>query len=73
MLLGVSHMLSNMLLQSKSPLCKLGLGGDNHSGEFNKPLQFVKASIQLKEDLTNVASTSKEKKTMFAARGRAKW
>lgn len=30
-----SHKLSNMLKQSESPLCKLGLGGENHKGEVN--------------------------------------
>lgn len=57
-----------MLLQSKSPICKFGLGGDNHNGDFNKPLYFVNASIQLSEDFSNVASTFKGKEPMVTPR-----
>lgn len=68
MLLGGSQQLSSILLQSKSLLDKFGLRGDNHKGEFNLPLQFVKAFIQLSEDFSNVASTSKGKAPMFSPR-----
>lgn len=49
MLVEGSCKLFNILLQNKRSLCKLGLGGDNHNGEFNKSLKIVKASIQLSE------------------------
>lgn len=58
--IGGSHKLINMLLHQKSPRCKLGLGEYNHGGEFNKPVNFVKASIPLREDCTHKASTSKK-------------
>lgn len=40
-LIDGSQKLSNMLLSQKSRSCKLGLGGYNHKGEYNKPLVFV--------------------------------
>lgn len=61
-MLGGSQKLINMLLQQKRPLCKLGLGAHNHDGEFNKPLNIVKVSIQLGEDFTQEANTSKVSK-----------
>lgn len=50
-------------------LCKLG-GGDNQHGEFNKAPHFVKSLIQLGEDISNVASTSKGKEPMVTLRRR---
>lgn len=46
-----SHKLTNMLLHQKSPLCKLELGGHNYDGEFNKPINLVKA-YTLSEKIT---------------------
>lgn len=54
-LLGGSQKLTNMLLNQKSSLFKLGLGGEHHQGDFNKLPAFVKAS--------SITSTQKEKDT----------
>lgn len=58
-MLGRSRKHTNILLHQKSPLCKLGLWGHNHEGKFKKPLNFVKASIPLREYFTREANTSK--------------
>lgn len=52
-LLVGSQKLSYMLLNQKSSLFKLRLGGEHHQGDFNKPPSFVKAS--------SITSTHKEK------------
>lgn len=70
---GLQHValpkaLKNMLLQSKSPLCKLGFQGDNNNGEPNKSLKFVMASIHLEENISNMANTSKEEEPMMTPR-----
>lgn len=41
---GGSQRLSNILLVQKCLLWKLGLGGDNYRGKFNKLNIFVQAS-----------------------------
>lgn len=59
-MLGGSQMLTNILLHQKTPLFKLGLGGYNHDDEFNKSLNFIKASISLGEDCTKDTNASKD-------------
>lgn len=39
---------------------QIEVGGHNDEGKFNKPLNLFKASIQLREDFTHEASTSKK-------------
>lgn len=39
---------------------QIGVGGHNNKGKFNKPLNLFISSIQLREDFTHEASTSKK-------------
>lgn len=57
---GGSYKVTNIFLHQMSPLCKLGWGGHNHERELNKLINFIKASIPLREDFTHEASTSKK-------------